>query len=262
MEPTKQPAKMPEWVFPMLAWLVALYFLVGFLKNVGFPPNRSLVAAEPLFGAIGLFFLFLPFFKTIKIGKILELEREVAKAKEELKEFKAEIRNTVAVLSTNVNTIGNTTHNNQMTVNIPGLSELQKARQDVAAVIPPRGKGDPDQVEDRIIRQSDDDKTMALARTRIDIERTLREALGKQTYLPQDKAETIKFASLSKLFEVAAGVYPPLANLRKPFKYVNQICNAAIHAQQISDEQANEALALGAEILAVLEGFERGDLLP
>ena len=61
---------------------------------------------------------------------------------------------------------------------------------------------------------------------------------------------------------MAAGIYPPLASLRKAFKYVNQICNAAIHAQRVSDEQASEALSLGAEILAVLEGFERGDLLP
>ncbi len=88
MEPTKQAAKMPEWVFPVLAWLVALYFLVGFLKNVGFPPNRSLVTGDAAFGAIGLFFLFLPFFKTIKIGKLLELEREVARLKRSLRNSK------------------------------------------------------------------------------------------------------------------------------------------------------------------------------
>ena len=262
MEPTKQPPKMPIWIFPALAWSVALYFLVGFVKNVGFPPDRKLFAADALFGLLGVFFLFLPFFRKIKIGKILELEREVEKAKEELKEFKSEVRNTMSVLSTNVNTIGGMTNQNNMTVHIPNLSELQKAREDVAAVLPHAARQAAEQVESRIIRQSDDDQTMALARTRIDIERALRESLGKQTYLAADKAETIKFANLSKLFEMAAALYSPLANLRNAFRYVNQICNAAIHAQRVSDEQAREALSLGAEILAVLEGFERGDLLP
>jgi hypothetical protein len=107
--PSKQPGQMPSWIFPAMAWVVALYFLCGFLRNVGFPPDRKLFIADVLFGLLGLFFLFLPFFKKIKIGKILELEREVEKAKEDLHEFKAEVRNNLSVLSTNVNTIGGMT---------------------------------------------------------------------------------------------------------------------------------------------------------
>jgi hypothetical protein len=107
------------------------------------------------------------------------------------------------------------TNRNNMRVHIPNLSELQRAREDVAAVLFPTGRGEAEQAESRIIRQSDDDRTTALARTRIDIERALRESLGKQTYLPADNADTIKFANLSKLFEMAAGIYPPLAPLRR-----------------------------------------------
>jgi hypothetical protein len=74
--------------------------------------------------------------------------------------------------------------------------------------------------------------------------------------------DTIKFASITKLFTIAAGVYPPLSQLQTAFKYVTQVCNAAIHAQRVSEQQANEALSLGAEILAALQAWERGDLLP
>jgi hypothetical protein len=249
---------LPAWVFPLLSWAVAAYFIVGYLKNSGYPPDvasRTSILVLP-----GLFFLFLPFFSKIKLGKVLELEREVKKAKRELSEFKSEIRSTLSVLSTNVNTIGGMS--NQVTVNLPPLAELQQARQEVAAAIPPSAKGEAERVESNIIRQSDEDKTMALARTRIDIERTLREALGKQTYVAPDTLETVKYASITKLFVMAADIYPGLRSLQKAFKYVTQVCNAAIHGHKVSDQQADEALALGAEVLAALQAFERGDLLP
>jgi hypothetical protein len=258
MEPEKQEFKIAVWAFPLLSWIVAAYFLVGFLRRSAFPPDFSVGTSALAIPA--LLFLFFPFFKKIKIGKLFELEREVEKAKRELSDFKSEVRSTLSVLSTNVNTIGGMS--NQITVNIPALAQLQQARQDVAAAIPAKAKREAEKAESRIIRQSDDDKTMALARTRIDIERTLREALGKQTYFPPERVDSINYASISRLFAMAAEVYPTLPSLQKAFKYVNQVCNAAIHGQRVSDQQADEALALGAEILAALQAFERGDLLP
>jgi hypothetical protein len=258
MEPNKQEFKIPAWAFPLLSWIVAAYFLIAFLKKSAFPPD--LTTGTTALGVPALVFLFFPFFTKIKIGKVLELEREVQKAKKDLSDFKTEVRSTLSVLSTNVNTIGGMS--NQITVNIPALAELQRARQDVASAIPVKAKEEAEKVENRIIRQSEDDKTMALARTRIDIERTLREVLGKQTYLPPEKLESVKFASITKLFAMAAEIYPTLPSLQTAFKYVNQVCNAAIHGQRVSDQQADEAIALGAEVLAALQAFDRGDMLP
>ncbi len=255
MEPDKQGFKIPSWVFPVLSWIVAAYFLVGFLMKASFPPD--VFSDATALGMAGLFFLFLPFFPRIKIGELFELEREVEQAKKELSDFKTEVRSTLSVISTNVNTIGGMT--NQITVNLPGLAELQQARQDFAAAIPPNAKAEAEKVENRIIRQSDDDKTMALARTRIDIERTLRDALGRSSNFKGDKGEAIKYASLGRLFALAADIYPALADLRKPFSYVTQICNAAIHGQRVPDRQADEALAMGAEILAALPSFIHGE---
>ncbi len=41
--------------------------------------------------------------------------------------------------------------------------------------------------------------------------------------------------------------------LREPMSYVLTVCNAAIHAQYITDGQASEALQLGAKIIAALK---------
>ena len=67
---------------------MSFYFLAGFIADVAFPPKPEIKAGHVLFLLAWLFFLFLPFFKRIKIGKFLELEREMEKARVEFKEFR------------------------------------------------------------------------------------------------------------------------------------------------------------------------------
>ena len=249
-----KPERMPGWALPALSWLASFYFLLGFVVNVGFPPDRKLLVGDALLVVLWLFFLFLPFFSKIKLGNILELERELEKAKDELQQFKSEVRNNMSVLSTNVNTIGRMS--NQVTVNIPGLHELRQARQMVESEAP-GAKVTAEQVEERIALQSED-TTLALAKTRIEIERLLRQILGKRLSASE---EGVKFAGIGQLFDSFISQNNQFSYLRKPFRYVTQICNAAIHAQRVSDEQAQEALALGAQIIAVLKQFV-GDVDP
>jgi ribosomal protein S7 len=205
---------------------------------------------DALYVGLWLLFLFLPFFTKIKIGAILELEREVQQAKDELREFKSEVRNSMSVLSTNVNTIGGMT--NQVTVNIPGLDELRQARQLVEERSPPTARQSAERVEERILLQSED-QTLALAKTRIDMERLLRKILGRRTGPALGKNDSTKFAGINQLFDLFLKDNEQYSYLRQPFHYVTQICNAAIHAQRVSPEQTQEALALGAQLIAVLE---------
>lgn len=241
--------RMPNWALPALSWLISFYFLAGFAANVGFPPDRSLLTGDALFVFLWLFFIFLPFFKKIKIGKLLELEREVSQAKQELQDFKTEMRNTVAVLSTNVNTIGGMT--NQITVNIPGLHEMQVAKEKVDAQASPQVKQEAEQVQQSMLLESED-TTMALARTRIEIERLLRTILDKRLSVNELRNQSIRFHGIRQLFEMFIRENEKYGYLLEPFLYVTQVCNAAIHAQKVSDAQAREALALGAQVIAQL----------
>jgi hypothetical protein len=97
-----------NWWLTVPSWIVALYFGIGFTAKAGFPPKANLLIGDALFVGLTLFFLFLPFFSKIKIWALLELEREIEAAKdentavkEELREFKNEVRHTVSVISTN-----------------------------------------------------------------------------------------------------------------------------------------------------------------
>ena len=254
MVETPKPT-MPAWALPALSWLVSFYFLLGFVVNVGFPPDRALFSGDALYVFLWLFFLFLPFFSKIKIGKIIELEREVAQTKEDLNAFKSEMRTTVSVLSTNVNTIGGMT--NQVTVNMPGASELREARLAIDSHSSLIARADAPRVERSISLEEDDDTTMALARTRIEIERLLRSILGKRPVTASMDDEPIKFAGANRLFKTFVHQHNEFEYLIQPFDVVNRVCNAAVHAQRVPDKQAREALNLGATIIAVLEDFAK-----
>lgn len=241
--------EIPSWGLPAFSWLISFYFLLGFVANVGFPPERALFLGDALFIFLWLFFVFLPFFSRIKIGNLIELEREIQRTKKDLQDVKTELRNNIALLSTTVNTIGSMT--NQVTVNIPGLAELQHARQDVTDQAPPESKEEAEQVE-QVLRLEGEDTTMALARTRIEIERLLRGILGKRTSVNALREDAIKYLGARQLFEMFVKENEQYRYLLKPFLNVNQVCNAAIHAQRVPEPQAEEALSLGAQIIAVL----------
>lgn len=240
---------LPKWGLPAFSWVVSFYFLLSFVMNVGFPPDRRLFTADFLYVFLWLFFIFLPFFSRIKIGAFLELEREVANARKELSEFKAEVRNSMSVLSTNVNTIGGMT--NQVIVNVPAASDIRAARQAVEQEAPDAADVVGAPLDDAFITPGEDPE-FAVVRTRIEIERLLRKILSKGTQKELAADNQIKYMSLNKLFDQFIGQNPTYFYLRTPFRYLSQLANAAVHAQKISDEQVTEALALGAEVIAVL----------
>jgi len=240
---------MPNWGLPALSWLISLYFLSGVSSHLGFPPTIGITAGHLLYIGLWLFFLFLPFFKRIKIGKVLELEREVEKTKTEIKEFKEEVRSNLSLISTNVNTIGNLS--NQITVNFPALAEIEEIKRRLDEKSETGTKEEAKEIKEELILDGED-TIMALARTRIKIEMLLRKILGKRTKVSRFGDSPIKFMSLQKLFTLFLDQNEDLTHLQEPFSYVVQVCNAAVHAQRVPQSQADEALEIGSRIISIL----------
>lgn len=243
---------MPFWLLPLISWVASAYFGIGFIFYVGLPPKDGLLLDHKYCVLLCLLFLFLPFFTKIKLGKILELEREVEKAREELRDFKTDVRNNLSLLSTNINTTGNVS--NQITYNLPSPNEFRKASEAIEEHAPPQVTVAPQQsVEEQVLALQD--PTLALAWTRIEMERLLRQILGKRTSVSSARTEEIRFVSLSRLFDLFISQYPGYQYLSDAFKYVTQVCNVAIHAQRVSGDQAAEALTLGGQVIAVLRNI-------
>ncbi|MDP9902940.1 hypothetical protein [Variovorax ginsengisoli] len=243
-----------------ISWLVAAYFGVGFVAKAGFPPKPDLLIADAFFVALFLFFLFLPFFNKIKIGSWLELEREVkeakketAAAKEELREFKSEVRNSLSVVSTTLNNQRQQTH---VVVNnsAPEAATLREQQQKIEETFrTPHWEARAEKYAVETKAQEDEDVAYVLAKVRIDIERLLRTILGRQVHTLSSGANVIRMAGLRQLFDELIKSDPQYESLYQSFNYVNRVCNAAIHGQIVSKEQAAEALKLGALIIDVLK---------
>lgn len=236
-----------NWLLAIPSWLVASYFGVGFITKAGYPPKPELLVGDALFVGLSLLFLFMPFFNKIKVGSWLELEQEVKEAKkeaftakEELREFKAEVRNTVSVISSN---------NVSPQFNVYMTDLMRKQGEKVDAELNQQGREKAAEVAKDL--QADDDVNFALAKVRIDIERLLRTILGRSFMIATSGKP--RFLSINSMFDQLVQKQPSLAFLQEPMKSVLSVCNAAVHAQIIPPAQAAEALKLGAQIIATLK---------
>lgn len=241
-------AKMPIWALPLFSWLISFYFLLGFSTDLGFPPSHNISKGHAIFVALWLFFLFLPFFNKIKIGKFLELEREIEKTKTEVKELKEELRFNLSMVTTSINTMGNLS--NQVTVNLPGVTALEEDKRNLDKNSP--NTKDEAEVIRNELNVEGEDTVMALARTRIRIEHLLRKILANHPATLAYYSKPAKYLSINKLFQAFLKVYEAYSNLENPFTNVLDVCNAAMHAQYVSQAQADEALEIGARIIAIL----------
>ncbi|MBN3791802.1 hypothetical protein [Burkholderia sp. Ac-20353] len=247
-----------NWWLTVPSWIVALYFGIGFVAKAGFPPKGDILIGDALSVGLTLFFIFLPFFSKIKIGSLIELEREIKEAKEEttavkeeLREFKNEVRNTVSVISTNA-------ISQHINVHLPGADELRRQQEKVEENLKDPGRQRADDVEAEL---QSDDVTYALAKVRIDIERLLRTILGRRLDSSDggiSSLEQRRFQSIDKMFDMLVREETTLAYLRSPLRNVLAVCNAAMHAQTVNPEQASEALKLGAQIIAALKDYFGG----
>ncbi|WP_430419309.1 hypothetical protein [Methylibium petroleiphilum] len=234
----------------LFSWIVATYFGIGFIAKAGFPPKTDLLIGDALFVGLFLFFLFLPFFNKIKVGSWLELEREIKEAKKEatdakreLTDFKTEVRNTLNVVSTQ--------RTNVYVNGAPNAAQLREQQATIATKLDATEQSTVEKYEETVKSQESDDVAYVLAKVRIDIERLLRAIVGKR--IGPAPTTNIKLASARQLFDSLVHKEEAWEYLRRPFEYVNRVCNAAIHGQIVSAEQSDEALKLGAQIIAALK---------
>lgn len=241
---------LPQIPLYLICWGIGFYLLRQSAIRWSLDNEKTLTTQLSFIFLLSIFLILIPLVKTIKFLNIFELEREIKETKEEVKDFKTEIRQSLSLLSNSLNaSIGNM--NNQITVHVPGVETLKKANR----IVEEKGNFKDisfDEIREELSISDDEDTIMSLAKTRIKIESLLREILKKRTTFPNDSNE-MKFLGLNELYKQFTRVNPQQRYLTHSFKYVQQICNAAIHGMNISLGQAEEALELGARIIKELE---------
>lgn len=215
---------LPIWLLAILSWVMSVYFIICFHISSGFPPKLPLTTSEFVFLLLGIFFLFMPFFSKIKIPKIIELERSVADAKNELREFKDQTANMFSILSTSISTINTNTTN----IIMPNRDDLAEASKELDQSVEKETPEAIREIEDQLILD-DEDRIMALARLRIKLEYLLRELLLNISLDKEHRENELRRYSLTRLFREFRANSTGYEHLEKSIYYVTQICNASIH---------------------------------
>lgn len=235
--------------FPFLSRLISFAFLFLGLYNIGFPPKDDIGSTSLTLLVFSIFFLLLPIAKKISIGKLLTFEREVEKVKDEVKEFKTETKEFLNVYSNMITAISNTV-NQTVNVHLPGQKEAKEAKEELDLTL--ETESEPSSIEDSVekyLMLSDNDINLALARLRMDIERKLREILGKRVVTSDPTDMKSKFLSARQLFKEFTILYPNYKGMHSSFDYILKVCNAAIHGQKIYDGHGHEAIYMGVKML-------------
>ena len=240
-------------VFPTICRLAAVFFFLLAVYGIGVPPKNDIDSSFFIILIFSLFFLLLPVAKKISFGKLLIFEREIGKVREDVTEFKAETREFLNVYSSMITAISNTV-NQTVNVHLPGTAEAQEAKEELKSTLGDEGDqfGATDQLEE-YLTQSGNDINFALARLRMDLERKLREILGKRTSTADPMSMKGNFLSARHLFRQFVDRYPKYEGMHSSFDYILKVCNAAIHGQQVFDGHGVEALYMGLKMLNELD---------
>ncbi|WP_339074962.1 hypothetical protein [Teredinibacter turnerae] len=240
-------------VFPFICRLTAVLLLLHAFYGMGVPPKSTIEPSKFILIVFSIFFFLVPIAKKISLGKLLTFEREIEKVKTDVTEFKGETRQILSTYSSMITAISNTA-NQTVNVHLPGRAEAQEAKEELKSTLAEDDdQYDSDDQIELYMAQSGGDINFALARLRMDLERRLREILGKRTSTSDPNNMKGNFLSARQLFSMFIERHPRYKGMHSSFDYILKVCNAAIHGQQISDGHGIEALGMGLKMLSEFE---------
>jgi len=235
------------------------YFLYVFHSLVGFPPEKEITATSSTYLILFVFFLLVPLAKTLKLGKLLEYEAKTEEIKKQVKEFKDETRQILAMQNALINTVSNTVNQN-ISINLPGMGEAKEAKKTLNETI--EEPEEPETIEEEIEKflvAEGSDLNFALAKLRMEIERQLRRILGKRTTTSDPLNMKGQYLSARSLFKQLTTKYTKYKGMYGSFDYILKVCNAGIHGQNIPEGHAHEALYMGIRMLEELKRVDNGE---
>lgn len=243
-------------VFPVICWVISSSFFYAAVSSIGLPLPKEIGSTGLVLIILGVFFFLLPSAQKISIGKLLTFEQKIREVKSEVSEFKAETRDFLGVYSNMINSISNTVSH---TVNVfsPGDSKPKEANDELKSTL--KEEVEPEKVEDAVdtyLLKAGSDMNFALAKLRMEIERTLRKILDKKLTNEDPLSADKGFLSARQLFKQFTDKYPDYWGMHSSFDYILKICNAAIHGQKIPDNYGREALGMGIRMLKELQTLQ------
>jgi len=102
MPENNEPKALSPWVMRIFGWLAGAASFAAYLtqKDDWHSPPKTLLDGTFLWTALGLFLL--PFFRSVKIGDLVSLERDIEKTKADVSAIRTELHQSISVLNANL----------------------------------------------------------------------------------------------------------------------------------------------------------------
>lgn len=255
--------------FICLSWMASCYFFVTLHMIAGLPPKDILSDGVFIYVFLFAFFLLLPFAQTLEIGTFFKYSAKLNDLKSEVKDFKEETRNLIALQNSLVTNMSQSVSHN-VSITVPSLTQGRAAEEQLAALEDnqsPLGniKTNHDSAITNYIHSAGGDINFALMRLRRDLEVELRRALDKEvSFRNNESFERPRMLSLRSLWAKFVTIFPSEKQSEQAFIFAVDVCNAAVHGQDVPPEVAEEALSLGLRVLDLVRNVDRSisDPLP
>lgn len=240
----------------IISWGIGTFLLNKSFSKIDLNNPNKISITYYIFMILGILLLLLPFAKRVKVGNILEVERQLNETKKELESFKNQVNMNLGVIFTAINTVGNINSN---TSNINNYINTMPSNEEIK-----NGKKELDEAvkENKVIDEIeiDNEKNIfELLKIRIKLETLLRDQILKVGFEDiNDKRNTMHF-----MYRYLMQIYPELERVYSTFRYVIGICNRAAHAQYIAKGEDDEAIYMGKKLILFIEElFEKRAVEP
>lgn len=242
-----------ELLFFLLTWGIGWVLFSNVICCIIIVDPSRVIAEQWTIFYTSLFLLLLPFVSKISLGNIIKIEREIKQAKKDLNDFRTNVQSQFQFLTSNFNILSQNVSNRiNIYYQVPSAEKI-KEEKDILDSQPINMEGNREDSEaiindiEKGLVNITDEWIFNLLKIRIQMEQFLRSLLDKRISGTQNT--NIKFKSLKKLFEEYVDLYPAATVELKAFELFENVANAVIHGQIITESQYQQASELGIKVL-------------
>jgi len=116
----------------IICWALGAYILFRIIKLQDVTDASAFSATSLGLLLISIFLFLAPFASKLKLGSMIEFEREIKAVKGSVDDFKREMRNNIQMLNTQLLTVSS---NQNVNVIVPSLDELRKSQEEMEKAI-------------------------------------------------------------------------------------------------------------------------------
>ncbi len=238
---------LPHLPFVLIVWTIGFCLFLNVYCKIDFNDLASIHYNHHVLLLFSIALILLPFLKTIKIGKYLELERNIKETKEEVKDFKTEIRQNFQTLSSTLTATLSSinkqvvNHTTNVGMNAPTLPDnvLPGLESEIDKIV----KAKLEQLGQQFNKHTTDyihvpDDNLLMFKVRYNIETQLKR-IWENRFITDIEYDRYRHKPIIKIIQDLTEKEIIDKSFYSILREILSICNYAIHGENVTENQVH-----------------------